>query len=72
MSTSPNPKGSPGQPGSQVKPLGVHMKCCNTYTYAHLNAAKNAFVGWCPRCARQVRIEVVAEGGSKSRFFEAS
>lgn len=52
--------------------IGVHMKCCSTYTRANLNAAGDAFVGWCPRCAAPVRINVVEEGGSTSRFFEAS
>jgi len=52
--------------------LGVHLRCCNVYTRLHLNAAKDAYVGWCPRCAKQVRVDVVEEGGSTSRFFEAS
>lgn len=63
----------PGDNTSHPKPfLGVHMKCCNAYVRAHLNAAGNAYVGWCPRCASQVRIRVVKEGGSRGRFFEAS
>lgn len=57
----------------EAKPfLGVHLKCCNTYVRAYVNAAKDAYVGWCPRCAVQVRIKIVHEGGSSSRFFEAS
>ena len=52
--------------------VGVMMKCCRTYVRAYLNPAGEAFVGWCPRCAAQVRIEAVAEGGSTNRFFEAS
>lgn len=52
--------------------LGVHMKCCNVYLRAHLNQTRDAFVGWCPRCAAPVRIQVVEEGGSNSQFFEAS
>ncbi|MCA8985013.1 MAG: hypothetical protein R3C12_17870 [Planctomycetaceae bacterium] len=60
------------QPSDPRKSIGVHMKCCHVYVYAHLNAAGNAYVAWCPKCAKQVRLEVVAEGGSSSRFFEAS
>ena len=57
----------------QAKPfVGVHMKCCNLYTRAYLNASGEAFVGWCARCGKQVRINVVEEGGSSDRFFEAS
>ncbi|GAB4154869.1 MAG: hypothetical protein Tsb009_31600 [Planctomycetaceae bacterium] len=52
--------------------VGVHMKCCNVYVRAYLNADKSAYVGWCPRCAHQVRLKVVECGGSESQFFEAS
>ncbi|MCA8988739.1 MAG: hypothetical protein KDA78_13910 [Planctomycetaceae bacterium] len=52
--------------------VGVHMKCCNVYVYAKPNAQKDAYVGWCPKCARQVRLRIVSEGGSNSRFFEAN
>lgn len=51
--------------------LGLHMRCCNTYIRAYLNAQKNAYVGRCPRCGVPVRVEVVAEGGSAGRFFSA-
>ncbi|MGE3314191.1 MAG: hypothetical protein AB7O26_03670 [Planctomycetaceae bacterium] len=52
--------------------VGVHLKCCSVYVRAYLNAAGDAFVTWCPRCAAQVRVEVSNEGGSDARFFEAS
>ncbi len=52
--------------------VGVHLRCCNVYVRIHLNVAKDAYVGWCPRCAKQVRVNVVKEGGSTGRFFEAS
>ncbi len=48
------------------------MKCCNMYVRAYVNQMRDAYVGWCPRCAAQVRIEIVQEGGSSDRFFEAS
>ncbi len=60
----PNPKERPF--------LGVHLGCCNVYSRLYLNAANTAYVGFCPRCAKQVRAEVVEEGGSTNRFFEAS
>lgn len=57
---------------SQAPPtLGVHMKCCNVYIYAKINPAREAYVGWCPKCTKQVRIEIVSEGGSTGRIFEA-
>jgi len=57
--------------GSERPFVGVHMKCCNTYVRAYMNQAGNAYVGWCPRCATQVRMNIVAEGGSSSAFFTA-
>ena len=51
--------------------VGIHMKCCNVYTRVYINAARDAFVGWCPRCGARVRIPVVQDGGSTDRFFSA-
>ena len=51
--------------------VGIHLKCCNVYVRAYVNAANDAFVTWCPRCQAQVRIPIVKEGGSTDRFFEA-
>jgi hypothetical protein len=47
------------------------MKCCRTYVRAYLNPNGDAFIGRCPRCLALVRIDVVEEGGSPNRFFEA-
>jgi hypothetical protein len=52
--------------------VGVHMKCCNVYIRVNVNYARDAYVGWCPRCASQVRIPIVQEGGSTDRIFSAS
>lgn len=61
------------QTGSEGRPfVGVHLKCCNTYVRAYVNAQGDAYVAWCPRCAAAVRIDIVESGGSASRFFEAS
>lgn len=70
--TDPAREGTPSSPEGNSRPfVGVHLKCCNTYVRAYLNHDGSAFVGWCPRCAVQVRFAVVQEGGSRSRFFEA-
>ena len=59
--------------GGESRPfVGVLMKCCNVYVRAYVNGDGSAFVGWCPRCAAQIRIRIVEEGGSESHFFEAS
>ncbi len=52
--------------------LGVLLRCCNLYARLYLNPEKDAYVGWCPRCAKPVRVSIVPEGGSTGRFFEAS
>jgi hypothetical protein len=61
-----------GRVPQQRQFVGVMMKCCRTYVRAYLNVQQDAFVGWCPRCAAKVEIEAVEDGGSTSRFFEAS
>ncbi len=59
--------------GGQKRPfVGIHMKCCNVYVRAYLNAQQTAFVAFCPRCAGQAQIKVVKDGGSTDRFFEAT
>lgn len=53
-----------------AKPVvGVHLRCCNVYIHLHPNAVKDAFVGFCPRCAAPVRVPIVAHGGSTGRIF---
>jgi len=50
--------------------LYVHFKCCNVYQHIGLNQKGDAFVGWCPRCARKVVIRV-APDAKPGKFFEA-
>ncbi len=49
--------------------LGVVFKCCKVYGRIYLNKQRTAFVGWCPRCAKPIRIKVSPDG-TDSRFFE--
>ncbi|MDA0831756.1 MAG: hypothetical protein O2955_16105 [Planctomycetota bacterium] len=63
--SSTNPANLP--PAKPV--VGVHLRCCNVYVHLHPNAAKDAFVGFCPRCAAPVRVPIVEQGGSSSRIF---
>ena len=59
------------QAGTPKEFIGIMMKCCRTYVRAYLNPNGDAFIGRCPRCLGLVRIDVVEEGGSSNRFFEA-
>jgi len=64
---------SPPAEESRERPfLGVLLRCCNVYSRLYVNAEGDAYVGWCPRCAKRVRVDIVEEGGSDQRFFEAS
>ncbi len=49
--------------------IGVIFKCCKVYSRVYLNRQRTAFVGWCPRCAKPLRIKVSPDG-TDSRFFE--
>ncbi|WP_145260765.1 hypothetical protein [Calycomorphotria hydatis] len=61
-------KPTSGQPRPHI---GMMMRCCNVYTRIYRDVNGDAFSGHCPRCAKPVRIQIVKEGGSSSRFFEA-
>jgi hypothetical protein len=49
--------------------LGVVFKCCKVYSRIYLNKQRTAYVGWCPRCAKPIRI-TISPNGTDSRFFE--
>jgi hypothetical protein len=51
--------------------VGVTFKCCRVYTRIYLNKEKTAFVGWCPKCAAKMEVQIT-KTGSSSKFFQAS
>ena len=60
------------QPNTGPRPfLGIHMRCCNVYIRTYPNAAKDAYVGFCPRCGASVKVPIVKDGGSTDRFLSA-
>jgi len=61
----------PPSPAFQRPFLSVHLRCCHVYVRIYPNAAKDAFVGWCPRCAAPVRVPIVHDGGTTDRMFSA-
>jgi hypothetical protein len=62
--------GTKPQPVAGRKFVGVHFTCCDTYTRVYINREGTAYDGRCPKCAKQVRLEI-GPAGTDSRFFTA-
>ena len=56
-------------PDSRREYLGVIFECCSVYSHIHKNKEGDAYVGWCPRCARRIAIPI-SPSGTDSRFFK--
>ena len=50
--------------------ISILFECCRVYQRVYINAARTAFAGWCPRCARRVEVKIDPRG-SENRFFRA-
>ncbi len=59
---------SSGSPSSSRQYLGILFECCRVYSHIYRNAAGDAYVGWCPRCAKKVTIPI-RPVGIDCRFF---
>jgi hypothetical protein len=64
------PEGTPGAPGTPRPFLGIRWECCGTYSRIYKNKEGTAYTGFCPRCAKPVRV-LIGEGGTGERFFVA-
>jgi hypothetical protein len=70
---------TPAQPTQEVRAashlrgrpwLAVHWRCCSVYSRVYRKPDESSYRGYCPKCARPVRIRV-GPGGSNHKFFEA-
>ena len=50
--------------------IGVLFECCHVYTRVYANKERTAFVGWCPKCAKKLEVEI-SPTGSTERIFRA-
>jgi len=50
--------------------LAVQWRCCSVYSRIYRNHEATAYVGYCPKCGRQVRV-TISPDGVPNRFFEA-
>ncbi|MEW5946055.1 MAG: hypothetical protein AB1742_07650 [bacterium] len=53
------------------KYIGVHFECCGVYRHVYHDPGRNAYVGRCPLCRREVKVLVDPERGIDARFFRA-
>ena len=64
------PSSKPAPAGTGRPWVGIRFECCNVYTRVYRNPEGTAYLGYCPRCLKKVRL-AVGPGGISARFFKA-
>jgi len=52
------------------KYIGVLFECCQVYRRIYKDEKKQAYIGRCPKCARQISLKI-GPGETDCRFFKA-
>ena len=50
--------------------ISILFECCNVYARVYKNKAGTHYVGWCPKCTRQIKLKI-GPGGTDNRIFRA-
>lgn len=54
--------------GARRRFVGIQFACCGVYARVYVNSHGSAYEGYCPRCAKPVRL-TIGPGGTDARFF---
>lgn len=57
------------RPGSR-RFIGIMFACCKVYARIYVNREGTAYIGYCPRCSKRVKL-TIGPGGSDQRIFTA-
>jgi hypothetical protein len=66
--TSEPPRSGASNTASGRKFVGVKFECCAAYARIYINREGTAYIGNCPRCAKQVKLRIGPDG-TDARFF---
>jgi hypothetical protein len=70
LSSEPPGHGRIPEIGESRNYLGVTFACCGVYARVYINRDETAYVGYCPKCTRPIRLRIGPDG-TDCRFFTA-
>lgn len=71
LSSEPPRRGeAPSASSGENRFVGVTFACCGVYSRVYRNREQTAYMGYCPKCSKPIRLKI-GPGGSDARFFTA-
>lgn len=71
LASEETPGESPGDPAAgERRWIGIVFECCQVYARVYRAPSATSYQGRCPKCLREVRLQV-GPGGTDLRFFSA-